>query len=91
MNLSGEMYYVQHAACQDALHGVGSIAQHGPTSRSYAAPQVMLAMENARRDRRVLHYAAARAASWLVSDVPKVLEALLFPDNVHTPVCAVML
>ena len=51
-------------------------------------PQVVLAMNNGRRDSRPLQHAAARAALWMLNDLPAAVETLLFPDNVRTPVCA---
>ena len=51
-------------------------------------PQVVLAMKRGRRDGRPLQYAAARAALWLLNDLPARLETLLFPDNVRKPVSA---
>ena len=44
-------------------------------------PQVVLAMKRGRREGRLLHYAAARTALWLLNDLPARLETLLFPDN----------
>ena len=48
----------------------------------------MLAAERGRRERRPLQYAAARAALWLLNDLPAHMETLLFPDNTRTPVGA---
>ena len=50
-------------------------------------PQVVLAMKRGRRDGRPLRYAAARAALWLLNDLPARLETLLFPGDVRQPVC----
>jgi len=43
-------------------------------------------MKRGRRDGRQLQYAAARAALWLLNDLPAHLETLLFPDNIRKPV-----
>ncbi len=45
-------------------------------------PQVVLAMMHGRRNGKPLQFAAARAALWLLNDLPAVLERVLFPDNV---------
>ena len=46
-------------------------------------------MKRGRREGRPLQYAAARAALWLLNDLPSRLETLLFPDN--KPVCTELL
>ena len=43
-------------------------------------------MKHGRRDGKPLQYAAARAALWLLNDLPALVESLLFPDNTHAPV-----
>ena len=47
-------------------------------------------MDRARCGGRPLQYAAARAAFWLLGDMPTFLEALLFPDNVRMTVRAIV-
>ena len=48
--------------------------------------QVVVTMQHGQRSSRPLQYAAARAAFWALSDVPNIVESLLFPDNVRAPV-----
>ena len=43
-------------------------------------------MKRGCRDGNTLQYAAARAALWLLNDMPALVEAVLFPDHVRTPV-----
>ena len=43
-------------------------------------------MQQGRRSNKPVQYAAARAAFWVLNDVPNFVEALLFPDNVRMPV-----
>jgi len=48
-------------------------------------------MKRGRRDGRPLQYAAARAALWLLNDLPAQLETVLFPDNVRRSVSLMLL
>ena len=53
-----------------------------------ALPQVALIVRHGRRSGRPLQHAAARVALWFLHDLPAIMETLLFPDNVRTPVCS---
>jgi len=44
-----------------------------------------------RGPRMPLPYATARAALWFINDLPAVVEALVFPGNLHVPVCGTVL
>ena len=43
-------------------------------------------MKHGRRDGKPLQYAAARAALWLLNDMPALVESVLFADSIRTPV-----
>ena len=48
--------------------------------------QVVLVMKRSSRDGKPLQHAAARAALWLLNDLPAFVESILFPDSVSAPV-----
>ncbi len=68
------------------MRGRHTLTPHRRPNQMGRCLQVALAVEQGGRDGRLLQYAAARAASWLVTDLPAHVEAALFPKTVRTPV-----
>ena len=69
-----------------AVHGPAHPHSASPAEPDRCCPQVALAVERSRHEGRPLHYAAARAASWLLTDLPARVGAALFSETVRTPV-----
>jgi len=61
------------------------------SKRSCACTHVVLAVKRGRHDGGLLRYAAARAALWLLLDLPASVETLLFPDHSRNPVRSLLL